>query len=108
MINPLTYSFSWDPPDNLFNSRILSYTVLCTPSLPGVDDVDNTTSDNRTTTATLTLSHGLTYNCCVVATNDAGPSEKNCLRMSITTPQTGTMYVYTVHLAVWCGGGASK
>lgn len=86
--NPLTYTFSWGVPDNLYNSVLLSYTVTCTPTLAGVSPKDRT-EDNVTTTATLTLANGLMYNCCVVATNIGGPSDENCLRDLIATPEGG-------------------
>lgn len=87
--NPLTYIFSWSRPVNLYNSIVLSYAVTC---MAGGLEIGNITINNSTTTATLILGHGLTYRCCVLASNDAGPSDDNCLDDGITTPETG---IYT-------------
>ena len=94
--NALTYSFSWGPPANLYNSFVLDYTVTCSPSLDGARNAFNATMNNMTLTATVALDYGLTYNCCVVARNNGGPSDPTCLADTITTPGQSVycMYMY--------------
>ena len=94
----LTYIFSWTPPLDIF---ILSYTVSCTPNLIGVDTVVSTVP---MTTTTITLRHGLSYVCCVIASNDAGPSNQTCLSGDpITTSDIGTyIHSYTYVCVCMC------
>ena len=84
----LSYTFSWGPPLELYDTVILSYRVHCTPLLEGVAPVDYKTLDDTIFTATLDLGYGLPYNCCVQASNAGGLSNVTCLIGGpITTPQ---------------------
>ena len=82
----LTYTFRWEEPAELFNSSIIDYTVVCSPSLAGVDDKQSTSPGLSTP---LTLGYGLSYNCSVVARNEVGRSDLAYLQSLLTTEEAG-------------------
>ena len=101
LVMTTSLSFSWQAPVTL-NGNLTGYQLSCLPLLPGIPSPQPFTLGPATVVDTVSgLYPGVGYNCSLVATNPAGPSDR--VYSNGTTQETG-MYMYIQGPREDCGG----